>query len=192
MTILLLGLVIFFSAHALRIFAPDWRARQRDRLGELLWKALYSLVSIAGFALIVWGFGLARVEPVVLWQPPHWLARVTELLTLPAFILLLAAYVPRNRIKAAVGHPMLLAVKIWAFAHLLANGRVHDLVLFGSFMIWAAIDFATARRQDRVAGKAPETGTVVGDVVVVVAGIGFWAVFAMVLHGWLIGVKPFG
>jgi hypothetical protein len=139
MTYLIAGLVIFFATHSVRIFAEDWRAAGIQRMGERPWKAIYSLVSIAGFVLIVWGYGLARQAPVDLWSPPAWTRHVTALLTLPAFILVAAAYVRGNRIKAAVGHPMVLGVKTWALAHLLSNGRLADVLLFGGFLVWAIL-----------------------------------------------------
>src|SRR5262245_54032384 len=128
LTWLIVGLVIFLGAHSVRIFAEEWRARQIERLGHQPWKGLYSLVSVAGFALIVWGYGLAREHPVSLWNPPAWTRHVAALLTIITFVLWTAAYVPGNRIKAALGHPMILGVKVWALAHLISNGRLADVV----------------------------------------------------------------
>jgi uncharacterized membrane protein len=192
MTVLLIGLLVFLGAHSVRIFAEDWRTRQLARLGEWTWKGLFSLVSAAGLALIVWGYGLARAQGLELWQPPRWSAHVAALLTLPAFVLLVAAYVPGNRLKAALGHPMILGVKLWAFAHLLANGRVQDLLLFGTFLAWAIADFAAARRRDRIAGTRYPAGSATRDATVAGVGIAAWLAFAFFLHEWLIGVKPFG
>jgi len=192
MAVLILGLVLFLGAHSVRIFANDWRSRQVARLGEKGWKGLYTLVSIAGFALIIWGFGLARQQPVLLYVPPIWLRHLNALFTLIAFILVVAAYVPGNHFKAKLGHPMLAGVKTWAFGHLLATGMLHDVVLFGAFLLWAVVDFISARRRDRAAGVSYPAGTAKGDLIVVVAGVVGWAVFAFWLHGWLIGVKPMG
>jgi uncharacterized membrane protein len=192
MAVLILGLVLFLGAHSVRIFANDWRSRQVARLGEKGWKGLYTLVSIAGFALIIWGFGLARQQPVLLYVPPIWLRHLNALFTLIAFILVVAAYVPGNHFKAKLGHPMLAGVKTWAFGHLLATGMLHDVVLFGAFLLWAVVDFISARRRDRAAGVSYPAGTAKGDLIVVVAGVVAWAVFAFWLHGWLIGVKPMG
>jgi len=192
MAVLILGLVLFLGAHSVRIFANDWRSRQVARLGEKGWKGLYTLVSIAGFALIIWGFGLARQQPVLLYVPPMWLRHLNALFTLIAFILVVAAYAPGNHFKAKLGHPMLAGVKTWAFGHLLATGMLHDVVLFGAFLLWAVVDFISARRRDRAAGVTYPAGTVKGDIIVVVAGVVAWAVFAFWLHGWLIGVKPMG
>lgn len=192
MLVLLAGLLIFLATHSVRIVAEDWRGRQIARLGEKRWKGLFALLSALGLGLTVWGFGLAGTQPVDVWHPPRWTGHVAALLTLPAFVLLVAAYVPGNRIKAAVGHPMILGVAIWAFAHLIANGRAHDLVLFGAFFVWAAVDFAAARRREPPAQSPVRSGTAGRDAVVVVIGIAAWALFATYLHGWLIGVRPLG
>jgi len=192
MTILILGLVVFLGVHSTRIFADDWRTAQVKRLGEGAWKGIYALLSLAGFGLILWGFGLARQQPVVLWIPPVGMRHVAALLTLIAFVLLAAAYAPRNAIKSRMHHPMILGVKLWAFAHLLANGRLADLVLFGAFLGWAVVCFIAARKRDRAAGAQYPAGTRGGTVATVAAGMLAWAVFAFWLHGPLIGVRPFG
>ncbi|WP_267226466.1 NnrU family protein [Dyella silvae] len=192
MVLLILGLVLFLGVHSVRIFANDWRSRQLARLGEKRWKGLYTLISIAGFVLLIWGFGLARQQPVLLYVPPLWLRHLNALFTLVAFILVIAAYVPGNHLKAKLGHPMLAGVKTWAFGHLLATGMLHDVVLFGAFLLWAGVDFLVCRRRDRAAGVTYPAGTMKGDIIVVVAGFVFWAIFAFWLHGWLIGVKPMG
>jgi uncharacterized membrane protein len=192
MLVLVVGLVVFLGVHSVRIFADDWRGRQLERLGEAAWKSLYSVVSLAGFALLVWGYGLARGDPVLLWQPPAWTAYLAALLTVPAFILLVAAYVPGTRIKAAVGHPMVLGVKVWALAHLLSNGTLADLVLFGAFLIWAVLDYRAARQRDRADGRRYAAGPLTRDLLAVLVGLLAWATFALWLHGPLIGVRPFG
>ena len=192
MAILIVGLVIFLGAHSVRIFADDWRTRQRSQIGEGAWKGLYSIVSIAGFVLIVWGFGQARQHPVLLYVPAVWLRHLNALFTLVAFVLIAAAYVPGNRLKAAIGHPMLAGVKVWAFGHLLATGMLHDVVLFGTFLVWAVVDFIVSRRRDRRLGVTYPTGTTAGDVITLAVGIGIWAVFAFWAHAYLIGVSPLG
>lgn len=191
MTLLLIGLIVFLGAHSTRIFAEGWRGSMVAKLGANGWKGLYSLVSIAGLALIVIGYGAARADPVWLWSPPVWTRHAASLLTLGAFILLVAAYVPSNRIKAAVGHPMVAGVKLWAFAHLLSNGTLADVLLFGSFLAWAIADFIAARRRDRLAGATYSGGTI-PTVVTVLLGVVLWAAFAFWLHRLLIGVAPFG
>jgi uncharacterized membrane protein len=192
MLLLIAGLVVFLGAHSVRIFADGWRTRQRERLGQMRWKLIVSLVSVAGFALLIWGYSLARADPIIVWTPPVWTRHAAALLVLLAFILLVAAYLPGTRIKAAVGHPMVVAVKVWALAHLMANGTLHDIVLFGSFLVWSILAFATARRRDRAAGvRYPALG-IGRDVAAVVVGAVAWGFFAHVGHRWLIGVSPFG
>jgi uncharacterized membrane protein len=192
MSILILGLILFLGVHSTRIVADGWRTAQIKRLGAGTWKGIYSLLSLAGFGLIVWGFGLARQEPMVLWLPPVAMRHVAALLTLIAFVFLVAAYVPRNSIKSRLHHPMLLGVKTWAFAHLLANGRLADVVLFGAFLAWAIVCYAAAKRRDRAAGTQYPAGSGGATAATLVAGIAVWALFAFWLHGLLIGVQPFG
>lgn len=191
MTVLILGLIIFLGAHSTRIFADDWRTAQRKRLGAGAWKGIYSAVSLVGFGLIVWGFGLARQEPAVLWTPPTAMRHVAALLTLIAFVLLAAAYVPRNAIKSRLHHPMVLAVKVWAFAHLLANGRLAGVLLFGAFLAWSVACYIKAKKRDRAAGTHYPAGTAPATAAAVAAGGVLWALFAFWLHGALIGVRPF-
>ncbi len=191
MTLLILGLVIFLGAHSVRIFADGWRAERIAQMGEKPWKAVVSLVSLAGFVLLVWGYGETRAMPE-LWNPPVWTRHLAALLTLPAFVLVVAAYVPGTRIKAAVGHPMVAGVKLWAFAHLIANGRAGDMLLFGAFLAWAVVDFISARRRDRLAGTRYAAGPWTRDAAAAVVGLVAWVVFARWGHAWLIGVAPFG
>lgn len=189
---LLAGLVLFLGVHSLRIFAEDWRTRTLARLGEGTFKGVYSLLSLAGFALIIYGFGVARETPVMLWMPPVAMRHAASLLTLVSFILLAAAYVPRNGIKARLHHPMVLGVKAWALAHLLANGSAAHAALFGAFLAWGVLDFIAARRRDRAAGAQYPAGTLAGTTIAVVVGVVAWAAFAFKLHGLLIGIRPFG
>ena len=192
MTWLVLGLVIFLGTHSVRIFAESWRGTCVAAMGLNGWKGVYSVVSILGFVLLVWGYGVARGAPVILYSPPVWTKHVAALLTIPAFILLAAAYVPGTRIKRAVGHPMVAGVKSWALAHLLSNGTLADVVLFGAFLVWAIADYIAARRRDRAAGTVYVVGPITRDATAVVVGLIAWAVFAFWLHGALIGVRPFG
>ena len=191
MTVLILGLIVFLGVHSTRIVADGWRTAQIKRLGEGAWKGMCTVASLAGLGLIVWGFSLARQQPVVLWVPPVAMRHVAALLTLLAFILLTAAYVPRNAIKARLHHPMVLAVKTWAFAHLLANGRLADLLLFGAFLAWAVACFIAARKRDRAAGTQYPAGSAGATAATVAVGAVFWALFAFWLHGFLFGVRPF-
>jgi len=192
MAILVLGLVVFLGLHSVRIVADGWRTLAIERLGAQSWKALYSVGSLAGFALIVWGFGLARTQPVLLWSPPLAMRHLASLLTLLSFVLLAAAYVPGNGIKARLHHPMVLSVTVWALAHLLSNGNLAHLVLFGSFLVWAVFNFSAARRRDRVAQTIYAPGRLPATLLTVALGALAWAAFAFWLHGWLIGIRPIG
>jgi uncharacterized membrane protein len=192
MTVMILGLLVFLGMHSIRILADDWRTRQVARLGPLPWKGLYALVSLAGFVLIVWGYAQARVGSPLLWSAPVWMHHVTALLVLLSFVLVTAAYVPGTHIKAAIGHPMVAGVKLWAFGHLLSNGSVADVVLFGAFLLWAALAFRAGRRRDRAAGTRYPAKGWGRDALAVVIGVLAWGVFAHVLHEALIGVRPLG
>ena len=192
MGVLILGLVLFLGVHSVRIVANDWRTQVIAQRGEGAWKGLYSVLSIVGLVLVVWGYGLARQQPVVLWVPPVAMRHIAALLTLASFILLVAAYVPRNDVKTWLHHPMVLGVKVWAFAHLLSNGYLADVVLFGAFLVWSVLSFRAARARDRAAGTAYPRGTLTGTAITLVAGTVAWVVFALWLHVMLIGVRPFG
>lgn len=190
MTYLVLGLVIFLGVHSVRIVADDWRTHMRERLGEGTWKGLYSLLSLAGLALMVWGFGVAREQPVVLWMPPTGMRHLAGLLTLLSFVLFAAAYVPGNGIKARLHHPMAAGVKVWALAHLLSNGMLVHQILFGAFLLWAVASFAAARRRDRIARTVYAPGQVLPTVITVLLGAAAWGAVAFWLHGMLIGIRP--
>ncbi len=191
MTTLILGLVLFLGIHSVRIVADGWRARVVARRGAMTWKALYAVIAIAGFVLICVGFGQARQQPVVLWSPPRWTHDLAALLTLVAFILVTAAYVPANGIKARVKDPMILGVKCWAAGHLLANGTLADVVLFGSFLVWAVLDFRAARQRRRAGKEAAIAPAKRGrSAITVVVGVLAWMLFAFHLHLPLIGVQP--
>nr|WP_295772628.1 NnrU family protein [Rhodoferax sp.] len=189
---LVAGLLIFLGMHSVRIFADGWRTQMLQRVGEGAYKGVYSLLALLGFGLIIYGFGVARETPVMLWNPPVGMRHAASLLTVIAFVLLAAAYVPRNGIKARVHHPMVLAVKAWALGHLLANGSVAHVLLFGAFLAWGVVNFIAARRRDRATGTQYPAGTLAGTAVAVVVGVAAWAVFAFKLHGLLIGIRPFG
>jgi uncharacterized membrane protein len=160
------------------------------RLGGTTWKGLYALLSAVGLGLIVWGFGMVRKQPVEMWWPPSFMRHVAWLLTLAAFVLLAATYVPRNAIKARLHHPMALAVAVWAVAHLLANGNVAHGVLFGSFLVWSVLSFRASRGRDRAAQTVYPAGTSAGTVATLVAGAAAWALFAFWAHGILMGIRP--
>jgi len=188
MDVLILGLVLFLGVHSITIVAPGWRERARSRLGEGAWKGLYSIVSVAGFVLIVYGFGAARQSPIVLYSPPIWLRHLAFLLMLPVFPLLIAAYLP-GRIKTAMKHPMLVAVKLWAFAHLLANGRLADVLLFGAFLAWAVADRISLKRRPPPALRTAPPGRW-NDAIAVVLGLAIYVLIVGWAHVRLFGVSP--
>ena len=190
MTLLVFGIIIFFAMHSISIVANPLRDRLAASMGEWTWKGLYSLVSLGGFLLMIAGYSSLRLEPHLLYVPPAGLRHVAALLMLPVFILLLATYLP-GRISRAAKHPMLAAVKFWALAHLLANGMLADVLLFGSFLAWAVVDrISLKRRAPRSRPMAPEKS--INDVIAVVGGLLLYAAFAMVWHARLFGVAPFG
>lgn len=191
MTLLIIGLVVFLGVHSTRVFAEGWRTQMRAKLGDNGWKGIYSLLSIAGFVAIVYGYGQARLEPTVLWASPLWVKHLASLLTLLAFVLLVAAYVPGNGIKARLHHPMVLGVKVWALAHLIANNTLADLLLFGGFLVWAVLSFRAARGRDRAAGTVYPPGRLGATLATVGVGLAAWAGFAFWAHLAWIGVHPF-
>jgi uncharacterized membrane protein len=189
MTWLALGLTLFLGIHLTRALAPRWRDAQIARLGDKGWKGLYTLVSVIGFGLILWGYAQARLESVVLWQPIRGMNHLAALFMLVSLVLMAAAYVPRNHIKARVLHPMTLSVKVWALAHLLANNTLADIMLFGSFLVWAVLVFRAARRRP---GPAVAVPTAAGTAATVVAGVALWALFAFWAHAAWLGIAPLG
>lgn len=192
MLILILGLVLFLGIHSVRIFAPGFRDTQVVTRGENTWKGIYSVVALAGLVLIVWGYGIARQDPVVFWVAPVWMSHLTALLMLFSIIFLVVSQFPAGRIKAAVKHPMLLSVKIWAPAHLLVNGDLASILLFGSFLVWAILDRIAVKKRVR-AGRAvePLPGPVKWDVASVLVGVVVYVAFVLYLHRLLFGVAPF-
>lgn len=189
MTVLVLGLVIFFGVHSLSIVSRSTRDRLAARLGPSGWRAAYSVASIVGLVLIVWGYGLAREAPVVVWDPPVFTRHIAATLMIFVFPILFATFLP-GRIKAAMKHPTLVAVKIWAFAHLIANGTLADVLLFGSFLAWAVADRISVKR--RGAAQPAVAGPARNDLMAVGFGLAAYVLFAFVLHAWLFGVSPFG
>ncbi len=189
MTTLLLGLLLFLGIHSVSIVASGLRDRLAAR-SELAWKAFYSLAAIVGLYLIVRGYAAARMEPVVLYLPPAGLRHVAALLLLPVFILFFAPYFP-GRIKTATRHPQLIAVKLWAVAHLLVNGMLADVVLFGSILVWAIVDRISMKH--RVARPVPGVPpTAMNDALLIVIGTAGYVLMVTWLHRVWFGVSPFG
>jgi uncharacterized membrane protein len=192
MSILIAGLIIFLGLHSVRIVADSWRTQKLLQWGEGAWKGAYSVVSLVGFVMICWGYGLARQQPVVLWVPPVATRHIAALLMLLAIVMLVAAYVPGNAIKSKLHHPMTLSVKTWAVAHLLANGNLADVLLFGAFLLWSVACFIAARKRDRAARTVYAAGKTLPTLITVAIGLVAYIGFAVYLHKWLIGVSVFG
>ena len=202
MTWLILGLVLFLGAHSTRIFADGWRTQTMEAWGEKPFKGVIALVSLVGLYGLIVGYAQVRMEPVVIWQPPIATRHISLLLMLFASILLVAAYIPANHFKVRLGHPMVLSVKVWALAHLLANGNLADLVLFGTFLAWSVLNFKSARARDRAKAESqalvldesvqPTLPKTSATLIAVVVGAGLWALITFVLHAKVVGVSPMG
>ncbi len=190
MLVLILGLILFLGMHSVRMAGGDFRGKMIARLGEGPWKGIYSLASAVGLVLIIWGYGMARQSPIVVWYPPEWLRHLAIALLLIASILFAVYLVPAGWMKAKIGHPMVVSVKVWAFAHLLANGTLADILLFGAFLVWAITDYLSNRRRDRAAGVVRVAGPARNDAIAVVVGVLIWAAILWRLHQWVIGVSP--
>jgi uncharacterized membrane protein len=190
MLYLIAGLLLFITNHSIRLAAPRWRQHCIDQYGANTWKVLYSLFSLAGLCLIVLGYGESRDNPVFLWNPPVATRHIAILFSWMAFMLLAAASIKDNHFKARLGHPMYAGIKIWAFAHLISNGRLGDVVLFGAFMLWAVAGFSLSRRRDRHEGLSHPPGQLARSVLTVMAGTVAWALITVWLHRLVIGVPP--
>jgi len=195
MTLLVLGLILFLGTHSVRIFANDWTNAQIEKRGPAVWKISYTLLSLIGFFLIIKGYALAQESRILVWSPPSWTGHLTGLLMLLCFILLASSKRPKNIIFAKLKHPMIIAVKIWALAHLLANGSLAAIVLFGSFLIWAVLDFRSSRtRDEKILASNQSSASIAnwqGTIPAIVIGVSAWLIFAFYLHRVLIGVQPF-
>ena len=212
MTWLILGLILFLGAHSVRVVADNWRTQKIEAWGEKAFKGVNALVSLLGLYLLVVGYGEARLQTVALWNPPIFTKHISLLLMLLASILMFAAYVPRNHFKMRLGHPMVLSVKVWALSHLLANGNLADVILFGAFLLWAVLNFKSARARDKVQNQlafangnanedvnpvalpedAPPRPNLFATLITLVGGMALWAVITFVLHAKVVGVAPMG
>jgi uncharacterized membrane protein len=185
---LIVGLVLFFGMHSVSIVALPLRDRLAAK-SELGWKALYAAVSLIGIVLVARGYAELRQTPTLLYASPGWLRHVAAVSLLPIFVLLLAPYFP-GRIESAVKHPQLVAVKLWAVVHLLVNGTLADVLLFGSFLVWAVADRISMK--SRPARRVPGApGSAANDVVLVVVGLALYAAMIFWLHEIAFGVRPF-
>jgi uncharacterized membrane protein len=199
MTQLILGLILFLGAHSVRIWADGWRNQTIEAYGDKAFKGVHALVSLLGFYLLVVGYGEARLETVALWNPPRFTKHISILLMLFSSILLVAAYIPRNHFKMRLRHPMVLSVKVWALSHLIANGNLADVLLFGTFLIWSVLNFRSARARDRaqvqlsdVNEDAPLKPNLFATLIALFGGMALWAVITFVLHAKVVGVAPMG
>ena len=209
MTLLLCGLFLFIATHSVRIFAEPLRTTLMTRMGEWPYKGVLAIFSLLGFWLLLTGYAQARLETWVVWTPPAFLRHIMWLLMLLALVLLVAAYVPRNHLKKRLKHPMVLSVKVWALAHLLVNGQMHQMVLFGAFLVWAVLSFRAARKRDALAtalhsqaeatdatqvhneSEAPPAQWLATLLCLVIGGAA-WAALLWRLHAEWFGVSPLG
>jgi uncharacterized membrane protein len=182
---LIAGLVVFLGIHSTRVFAPRLRENFIAARGAGAWKGLYTLLSIGGFVLLIYGYGQARFDNVFLYSSPKWTTHVQILLMIPAMILLVASQLPTGRIKKTVKNPQLIGVKIWAIGHLLVNGDLASWLLFGGFLAWAVILVINTNKRNQ---SFPDKTSAMGDILSIVIGLGVWALFMFWLHEWLIGV----
>ena len=189
MALFLIGLIIFLGSHSTRIFAESWRNQIIDRIGEVKWKGLYTIISLIGFIIMVIGYGQARQSTVVLWQPNDALIYIALVLNLIAFIFLAGSSPSNNAIRLKLKHPMILGVKVWALAHLLSNGTLVNLILFGAFLIWAVLDFRSARKRPILIPEKAIVSTK-ATVITIASGVILWIIFIFGLHQYLIGVSP--
>ena len=192
MELFILGLVLFLGCHSVRVFAGSWRDQVLERMGEKWFKGLYSLISMVGFVFLVYGFSQIRWDSPQLWSPPVAMRHTAALLMWVSMVLLIAGQVPHNAIKAKLGHPMVLSVKVWALAHLLANGNREDVILFGAFLLWSVWCFRAARARDRAANLPPVVPQMRATWVALMGGVVLYAVFLFKAHAWLVGVSPLG
>ncbi|MBB3655108.1 putative membrane protein [Rhizobium sp. BK650] len=191
MTLLIIGIVLFLGVHLVRVVAPDFRRSMIASLGETGWRAGYSIASIGTLVLLIYGFGQARQVTGMLYYPPVWMAHITVALMLIAMICLVASLLPAGHIATKTKHPMVLSVKIWALAHLLANGETSSVLLFAAFLAWGVIMRISLKRRER-RGEITLRSFVSAkyDLYAVIIGAVVWALIIWRVHEWLIGVAP--
>jgi len=200
---LILGVFLFLGPHSVRIFADDWRTRTIEKVGDKAYKGMYTVLTLIGFYALIVGYADARMQPIVIWQPPIATRHVSVLLMLFASILLVAAHLPGNHFKLRLGHPMVLSVKVWALAHLLANGNLADLLLFGTFLLWSVLVYKSSRARDRAhtqlqaqasggSAAAVPVAKMSATIMAVVVGALVWIGITFYLHTLVVGVSPLG
>ncbi|MGR0278376.1 NnrU family protein [Marinomonas dokdonensis] len=192
MLTLLLGLVLFFALHSIGLLAPNWRQASMARHGVIRWRVRYSMASLLAIAFIIMGFQEARLAPTWVWFPPQWTRHASALLMLLALFCVGSSFSPNSTLKSKMGYPLLLAVKLWAFAHLLSNGALAEILTFGSFLIWSIVSFAVYRRRDRLAGVTYKTtgSSLVPNFFSLSFAMISWFVIASYLHEMVLGVSP--
>lgn len=190
MLILIVGLAIFFAVHSVRLFVPDWRKMAVTKAGLMSWRVRIGMLSLLSTGFIFMGYGQARLTPVWLWFPPVFMPHITSLIMLVALFFLCSALVPKTTLRRVTGYPVYLAVKLWAFAHLLSNGNLADVLLFGSFLIWAIVSYAVFRRRDRKAGVKPEESNIRFDLIAFGFTLVSWFAIVLFFHKIVIGVSP--
>jgi uncharacterized membrane protein len=190
MLLLIVGLVLFLGTHLLPT-VPDLRKSLAARLGENGYKGLFTILSLIGLVLIVMGYGKAQAlsgsKNPLLWDAPIWTRHIAFLIMIPSLVLFVAAYIP-SRIRTAAKHPMLAAIKLWAFAHLISNGDLASILLFGSFLAWAVYDRISVKKRGALGPLGAKQGGLVGDLAAVGIGLGAWAFLLFGGHYLLIGV----
>lgn len=189
METLITGIILFFGTHSVSIFCHSWRQKIVDKLGYKIWQGVYSVVAFAGLVLIVNGYASARLEPVVIYTSPNWLHHISMLFLIPVFPLILATYLP-GKIQSTVKHPMLVATKLWAFTHLLINGSLSDIVLFGSFLAWAVADRISLKYRPALAVNMASRNRY-NDIIAIVGGLVIYTVIILWAHAWITGVPLF-
>lgn len=186
MWILILGLIVFLGIHSVQMLAPSWRGDMVVKLGKNGWRGLYSVISLGGLGLIIWGFGEARPDAQDFYYAPTWMPHLTMMLMLISFVFLIAGNLPTGYIKARLKHPMIAGVIIWAFAHLMMNGDLASILLFGSILVWAIWNRINVERRS---SEALVVTSIFPDIIALVVGLGLWMLMLHVLHGMLIGVE---
>jgi uncharacterized membrane protein len=191
LVVMILGLVLFFAAHTLTT-QRDLRARFVASMGEGGYKIGYAVASIAGLALIVWGFAHYRATGwIAIWSPPKFLKHLNIALMLPATILVVASYI-RGRIYQTLKHPMLAGIKLWAFGHLLANGDLGGIILFGSFLAWAVFDRISLKHRADAGSPPIPVGGPTNDLIAIAVGFVAYLALAFAFHPVVIGIPVVG
>lgn len=182
---LIISLVIFHGLHSIRMLAPEWRTRKIAEIGENKWKGLYSLISLLALVFLVWAYSVASSDYIEVYNPPLWGRHLAVLIMLLAFIALMVFNLKPGRLKPILKHPMLLSIKLWAVAHLLANGDLASVLLFGSFLAWAVWNRISVKRRNE---PLPGAGPIINDLIAIISGTVLWGLFIWVAHEWLFGV----